>query len=125
MSEPSLGVLRKFNLELQQDKASLQAEVERLKSGGPGGTSDGMDPWQSSVETRLGELSSRVLWLAGGIAISFVTLLTILLTRTDGIIDRLSNVENATSVISTKIDQFDKRSERIERILDERLPRQK
>lgn len=28
----------------------------RLKSGGGGGTSDGMDPWQQTVETRLGDL---------------------------------------------------------------------
>lgn len=34
----------------------LRAEVSRLREGGGGGKSGGMDPWQTSVEKRLDEL---------------------------------------------------------------------
>lgn len=48
-----------------------------LQPGGPGGTSGGMDPWQQTVETRLGQLhtdirdvgkkvDAQLLWTIGG-----------------------------------------------------------
>lgn len=44
----------------EREHARLTAEIEILKSGGGGGTSGGMDPWQTSVETRLGQLHADV-----------------------------------------------------------------
>lgn len=35
-------------------------ELAALKSGGGGGTYDGMDGWQASVEARLGELKTEM-----------------------------------------------------------------
>lgn len=45
---------------LQRRHLELEAEVQRLKSGGGGGTSDGMDPWQTSVEKRLDGFDGRL-----------------------------------------------------------------
>jgi len=60
-------------------------EVGPLQNVGGGGTSDGMDPWQQAVETRLGELrtdirdlaskaDSHFLWLLGVFGAGFVIL---------------------------------------------------
>jgi len=81
---------------LQRQYEKLQAEHERLKTGGGGGTSGGMDAWQTSVETRLGQLhgdlsglsdkldtqvdrlndkiDNRFFWLLGTMGAGFVTL---------------------------------------------------
>lgn len=73
---------------------AAQIKVERaaedvLKSGDGGGTSDGMDPWQTSVETRLGQIhtalegtrkdlgeriDSNFKWLLGAYGAGFVIL---------------------------------------------------
>ena len=56
-----------------------------LKPGGGGDNSDGMDPWQQTVETRLGELradvrslgdklDSKFLWLMGAFGAGFIAL---------------------------------------------------
>ena len=96
-----------------------------LNFGDGDGTSGGMDAWQTSVESRLAELSSRVLWLAGGIGGGFLVLLTIMLARTDTLGDRVAAVDRTATVVVQKVDQSEQRLERIEHLLDERLPAQK
>lgn len=47
--------------------ANAAAREERLQAGGGGGTSGGMDPWQTSVEARLGQLHTDVTGLRGDV----------------------------------------------------------
>jgi hypothetical protein len=82
-------------------KAQMAA-TERLKRQGGGGTSDGMEPWQTSVEARLGQLhtdigdvrtqlggkidkldakiDNRFLWLLGSFGLGFVLLASMMIT---------------------------------------------
>lgn len=67
-----------------------------LQGAGNDGTFDGMDPWQHTVETRLGELRGdvrQVLYSTiGGAAFllaAFATGFLVLLARIDGAADRL------------------------------------
>ena len=83
-----------------RENRELREALRHLQDDGGDGNGGDMDLWQQSVENRLTELSSRVLWLAGGIAGSFVILLTVFLTqisatnsRVDGLGDRLGKVE--------------------------------
>lgn len=66
-------------------------EMARLKSGSGDGTFDGMDPWQTTVETRLGQLHSDVSglrkavesnfrWLLGAYGAGFVILAGMLIS---------------------------------------------
>ena len=80
-----------------------------------------MDIWQQSVETRLGELSSRILWLAGGLAIGFVTLLGIMLTRTDGLGDRLAKVEATVERLDERTAAIQKQQDGMDTKLDKLL----
>jgi len=55
---------------LQQQNLFLQGEVTRLKSGGGGGTSDGMEPRVSRLEAHMDKLSGNV----GDVKVSLATL---------------------------------------------------
>lgn len=55
MADIDLSLLKRRIAELEQQKA-----IPSLKSGDGGGTYDGMDGWQSSVEARLGELKTEI-----------------------------------------------------------------
>lgn len=50
-----------------QQKSFNQEHADSLKSGGPGGTSGGMDGWQTSVESRLGSIQTDVRDLRAGV----------------------------------------------------------
>ena len=50
---------------------------DRLKSGGGGGTSGGMDGWQTSVEARLNEIKTDVRDLRTGVGALNVTAATL------------------------------------------------
>lgn len=55
----------------QREAAGEQPPKPPLKEGGGGGTSDGMDGWQQTVETRLSDLGGDVRdlrrWFGGGV----------------------------------------------------------
>jgi len=53
----------------------LVQEAIRLKGPGGGGTSDGMGPWETSVETRLGSLGASVDRLGDRMDLRFDTLI--------------------------------------------------
>lgn len=50
-----------------QQKPSVSAAPSDLKSGSGGGTSGGMDGWQTSVEARLGEIKTDIRDMRAGI----------------------------------------------------------
>lgn len=87
MSEDNVRYVKDY----QAERAALEtlknnnADILRLKSDGGDGTSGGMDPWQTSVESRLGQLhtdnselrsalDSRFLWLLSAFAAGFIVL---------------------------------------------------
>lgn len=74
-----------------------------LKGGDDGGTYDGMDPWQQSVETRLGQVNTALWVLISAIGASFVTLVTILLMQTGEIRSDLKGLTSATSAQSERL----------------------
>lgn len=53
----------------------IASHADRLKSGGGNGTYDGMDGWQQSVESRLGEVKSDIRDLRSLINIHFLFVL--------------------------------------------------
>lgn len=103
---------------LRQRVANLTEEMDHLKSEGGGGTSGGMDPWQSSVETRLGQLhtgieglrsdlNTKFLWLLGAIAASFVAIAGLyfyLDSRVEPLNDKIVAVQIQQSEVNGKID---------------------
>ena len=75
MTDPSEGSLS-LGL-LQRQIEALSVENERLKSGDGGGTSGGMDPWQTSVEKRLDSLDGRMARVETNIGLMKVDLATL------------------------------------------------
>lgn len=67
-----------------------------LNAGGGDGTSDGMDPWQQSVETRLGalegKLDNHLKWLLIAFAGGFIALGGLVLNRSDGLSGKMDQV---------------------------------
>ena len=47
-------------LQRQLAEARAANEAERVETGGGGNNTGGMNPWQQSVETRLGNLETRI-----------------------------------------------------------------
>lgn len=73
---------RVVNIDDYQRKPAISQRPPTLNQGGSDGTYDGMDPWQQSVENRLGQLHTDVrdlgkkvdanlMWMLGG----FITVL--------------------------------------------------
>lgn len=52
---PGVAILQEYRQSVADQPS------ESLKSSGPSGTFGGMDGWQASVETRLGELRSEIM----------------------------------------------------------------
>lgn len=85
MSVVNFSEHAKRRAEERQKRLSRAANPRPLKTDGGGGTSGGMDPWQQTVETRLGELrqdvrelrrdmDSSFRWTWGGMVASFLIL---------------------------------------------------
>lgn len=72
-------------VELRSGQGYIRTTDEPPSGGDHGGPTDPMDPWQTSVETRLGQLHSSIdrlgdrvdsnfKWLLGAYGVGFVTL---------------------------------------------------
>lgn len=101
-----------------------------LKSGDGGGTYGGMEPWQQTVETRLGDLrgdvkgvsdkiDNRFFWLLGtllgSLGSAFAVLLTILLSQVGEV---RTDIKALTATVATQ----NERLARIETKLDSPRP---
>lgn len=96
-----------------------QIASEDLRGHGGGGTSDGMDPWKTSVEERLTALREDVRevrnWLAGGMAFLLVSL-------AGGFIFLLVEISASNKAVNGQLAALKEGQVRIETILAERLP---
>lgn len=112
--------LQKEKIERLAEQRAEQMIQDRLKSGGGGGTSDGMDAWQTSVEDRLGALREDLRelrnWLAGGAAF-------ILIALAGGFFFLLGEVNNASDKADAQLTALREGQARIEVTLAERLPK--
>lgn len=96
-----------------------------LKPPSGGGTSDGMDLWQQSVETRLGQLhadlgevskklDSRFLWLLGAFAAGFLALMSMINATANRIDSKFDAIGAKIDGLSSQLSATDQRVARIE-----------
>lgn len=100
-----------FNEHRLKSLQSKAETVQELKTGGGSGTSDGMDLWPQSVETRLGQLHSdvrQVLYVTIACAVFLLGAGAFAYNRTDDNVraldSRVRSVEAQTVEINGKLD---------------------
>lgn len=81
--------------------------TEHLRSGGGGGTSDGMGPWEQSVEGRLTALGDKIdslqRWLLVAFAAGFVALGGLILNRTDVLSDKIGSLGQDVATVKAQM----------------------
>lgn len=112
--------IRKVLADAQRARDELRnahGELEKLRGGGGGGTSDGMDHWQQSVETRLGELRGDIRQV---LQVSIGGVVLLLCAFATGYLILSARMDAATEKVSSKIDaltaQISQQSERLARL---------
>lgn len=101
-----------------REEAGDRLSQPPLKEGGGGGTSDGMDIWHQSVETRLGSLNDKMdrnlLWTMGGFGAVILAGLTMFLavaSKLDQSVDKLAAKIDA---VSAQVSEVGERVARLE-----------
>lgn len=100
--------------EFRGQTQELREIAQALKNGDGGGTSGGMDAWQQSVETRLGDLSTDIrdlgkkvdgltMWIVGAIATGFLVVLGLINAKADQVTAKLDLLTAQTAQISERV----------------------
>lgn len=77
-----------------------EAETELLRSGGGGGTSDGMD---AQIQRLDDKIDNRFFWLLGIFGAGFVLLATLILSTTDKLAAKIDGVSDQVAQVGQRV----------------------
>ena len=93
-----------IDFDIEKDKRRLTASfggAQTLHGGGGGGTSDGMGPWEQSIESRLGQLHSDGQQIRAALVGGFLFLLA---AFGAGYVALAAKMDQSTDRLAAKID---------------------
>lgn len=114
MSLPERAEAQMAELARLREELRAAKQHRSLNEGGGGGTSGGMDAWQQSVETRLGDLSTDIrdlgkkvdgliIWIVGAIAAGFLVVLGLINAKADQVSAKLDALTAQAAQVSERV----------------------